>query len=268
MRHAGLFGGHQGGELRVLAHEHVRPPRPHRGSHGREHRANVQRREYVADYQPLSVLGGQRRNTRPQWSELVFRRRGTDPERVAGAPHHAGEPWRPGHEHLVASTTTGLDERDQRMEMAGAASRGEENAHEPTLTKRRPGPQFEARFRWPAVAAGSRGPLGSVARSGQYRFHGRVDRERAAGPRDRDAVMAVAHGVRVADPDDGDRWQQHAAVLGEPDALPAAAGAPRRPERGVELLRPAGLERAADRSQRDLADTANGARPRASQRPL
>src|SRR5215207_6231525 len=95
MRHADLLGGHQGGELRVLAHEHVRPPLPHRGSHGREHRSNVQRREYVAEYHPLSVLGGQRRNMRPQWSELVFRRRGTDRERVAGAPHHAGEPWRP-----------------------------------------------------------------------------------------------------------------------------------------------------------------------------
>ena len=56
----------------------------------------------------------------------------------------------------------------------------------------------------------------------------RVDRDRAARPGHRDAVVAVADRVGVADADDGDRRQQRAAVLGHPDALPARADRRRR----------------------------------------
>lgn len=80
-------------------------------------------------------------------------------------------------------------------------------------------------------------------------------------------MVAVAHGVRVAHRDDGDRRQDGAAVLGQPEPLPAAAGAPGGTEAAVEQRGPAGLERAADRFQRDLADAASG-RAGARQRPL
>jgi len=116
MRRAGLLGGHQGGELGVLSHDHVRPPLAHRGLHVRQHGAGVQRREHLADDQPLGVVVGQGRDARPHAAELVFRWRGTDPERVAGAPHRVGELRRPDHQHLVAGATTGLDEGHQRME--------------------------------------------------------------------------------------------------------------------------------------------------------
>ena len=47
-------------------------------------------------------------------------------------------------------------------------------------------------------------------------------------PGDRDAVMAVADRVGVADTDKGDRRQQRAALLGQPHALPPRAGGRRR----------------------------------------
>src|SRR4051794_27267046 len=97
------------------------------------------------------------------------------------------------------------------------------------------------------------------ARSG----HDRGDRERAAGPRHRDAVVPVADRVRPADGGDGDRGQRHPAVLREPDAGPAAAHARARPELAVELRRALRLERAPDRVDRDVAP----ARARRAARP-
>ncbi len=50
-----------------------------------------------------------------------------------------------------------------------------------------------------------------------------VDHDRAARPRDRDAVVAVADRVGVADRDHRDRRQHRAAMLGQPQPLPAVA---------------------------------------------
>jgi hypothetical protein len=66
-------------------------------------------------------------------------------------------------------------------------------------------------------------------------------------------VVAVANRVGVADLDDRDRRQDGAAVLGQPDALPAAAGRRARAELAIELRGAVGLERRADRVERDLA---------------
>jgi hypothetical protein len=124
LRHDGLLGGHQGGELRVLSHDHVRSPLPHRSSHAQQHHADVQCREDLAYHQPLGVAVGQRRDARPGGAEFVFRRRGTDPKWVAGGAHRVSEHRRSRHQHLVAGAATGLDEGHQRMEMPGAPSRG------------------------------------------------------------------------------------------------------------------------------------------------
>src|SRR3954452_14356193 len=72
-------------------------------------------------------------------------------------------------------------------------------------------------------------------------------------------MMAVAQRVAVADGDDGDRGQHRAALLGEPDALPARADGRGGAELAVELRRPARLERAVDGGERDLAYPATGA---------
>src|ERR1044071_5141504 len=81
----------------------------------------------------------------------------------------------------------------------------------------------------------------------------RVDRQRAACARHRDAVVSVAQRVRVADRDDRDRRQRGTALLGQPHALPARTDRARRAEAVVELRRAAGLQRAADRLARHLA---------------
>jgi hypothetical protein len=88
----------------------------------------------------------------------------------------------------------------------------------------------------------------------------RVDRQRATCDRDGHAVVAVAQRVAVAHRDDGDRRQDGAALLGQPDSLPAGARDPRGPEVAVELGGAARLERAVDGGQRDLADATVGAR--------
>jgi hypothetical protein len=95
VRHAGLLGGHQGGELGVLSHDYVGPPLPHRGPHGRQHRAHVKRREHLSHDQPLGVVGGQGPDTRPQSPEFIFWRGAPDPEWVTGALHRVGERRRP-----------------------------------------------------------------------------------------------------------------------------------------------------------------------------
>ena len=58
----------------------------------------------------------------------------------------------------------------------------------------------------------------------------RADGRRAERLGDRHPVVAVADRVVVADLDHRDRRQRRAAVEGEPDALPAAAGERGRPE--------------------------------------
>src|SRR4051794_35368431 len=73
--------------------------------------------------------------------------------------------------------------------------------------------------------------------------------------------MAVAQREAALDGDDDDRRQHRAAVLGDPDALPAAAGLLRRPELRVELLRPVGLDGRADRLQRDLVTAGQHRQP-------
>src|SRR6201990_2955781 len=74
-------------------------------------------------------------------------------------------------------------------------------------------------------------PRCSVIRpiAGNLRHLDGVDGRRAQRAGDADAMVAVAHGVAVADPDHGDRRQRLAAVGGEPHALPAAARGARRP---------------------------------------
>ena len=79
-----------------------------------------------------------------------------------------------------------------------------------------------------------------------------VDGEGASRPRHRHAVVPVAHGVAVADADHADRRQRDAAVLGQPQPLPAAASQARGPELAVEQLGAARLDRAGDRVERDL----------------
>src|SRR3954468_2642400 len=91
------------------------------------------------------------------------------------------------------------------------------------------------------------------------RFDPRVDRQRAPCDGHRHAVVAVAQRVAVADGDDGDRGQHRAALLGEPDALPARPDGRGGAEPAVELRRPARLERAVDGGERDLAYPATGA---------
>jgi hypothetical protein len=76
--------------------------------------------------------------------------------------------------------------------------------------------------------------------------------------------MAVAHRVAVADGDDGDRRQHGAAVLGQPDVLPAPPRLAGRAKVGVEQRRAARLERAADLFDRDLTAAAS---ERSSRRP-
>src|SRR4051794_6655141 len=74
--------------------------------------------------------------------------------------------------------------------------------------------------------------------------------------------MAVADRVRIAHPDHRDGRQGRAAVEGEPDALPAAAGELGGPEVAVELRGAVWLGRALDRLERDLANAARArARP-------
>src|SRR4051794_618215 len=93
-----------------------------------------------------------------------------------------------------------------------------------------------------------------TARSG----NDRGDRQRAARPRHRDAVVAVADRVGPADGGGGDRRQLHPAVLREPDAGPAAAHARGRPELAVELRRALRLDAARDRVDRDVAHAVAG----------
>ena len=70
--------------------------------------------------------------------------------------------------------------------------------------------------------------------------------------------MPVAGRVHVAELHHRDRRELRAAVEREPDPLPAAAGALGGPEVLVELRRAAGLDRARDRVERDLANAAPG----------
>jgi hypothetical protein len=79
----------------VLSHDYVGPPLPHRGPHGRQHRAHVKRREHLSHDQPLGVVGGQGPDTRPQSPEFIFWRGAPDPEWVTGALHRVGERRRP-----------------------------------------------------------------------------------------------------------------------------------------------------------------------------
>ena len=92
----------------------------------------------------------------------------------------------------------------------------------------------------------------------------RVDRQRAAGERDRDAVVPVAERVAAGHRHDLDRREHRAALLGEPDPLPAPPGRAGRAERGVEQRRATGLERAADLRERDLEHAAQPASARTS----
>src|SRR5215208_5919407 len=73
-------------------------------------------------------------------------------------------------------------------------------------------------------------------------------------------MVAVADGVPVLDRYDRDRREDGAAMLGQPDPLPAVAGGRRRAEIAVEQRGAGGLGRAADGAQRDLADPAAGGR--------
>jgi len=123
-----------------------------------------------------------------------------------------------------------------------------------------------------AIAAGPATLLLAVrlarGRSGRGRVDRRVDHDRPARPGDRDAVVAVADNVAVADPRHRDRRQHAAAVLGQPDALPARASRAPRPEGAVEERGAARLEGAGDGVEADLADPApwqlgRAARPRA-----
>ena len=123
-----------------------------------------------------------------------------------------------------------------------------------------------------AIAAGPATLLLAVrlarGRSGRGGVDGRVDRDRTTRPGDRDAVVAVADGVALAHPRHGDRRQHAAAVLGQPDALPARAGRAPRAEGAIEERGAGRLEGAGDRVQADLADPApwqlgRAARPRA-----
>src|SRR4051794_7355473 len=80
--------------------------------------------------------------------------------------------------------------------------------------------------------------------------------------------MAVEQGVpAVADWHDGDRREDRAAVLGQPDPLPAPARRLGHWAKGaVELLGAGRLERARDRVERDLLEPARagGAGPAGS----
>ena len=76
----------------------------------------------------------------------------------------------------------------------------------------------------------------------------RVDRQRAARAGDRHAVVAVAERVAVADRHDGDRRQDLAALLGEPDTLPARARRRSGRKRSSKVAR--GSARACRRSRR------------------
>ncbi len=134
VRHALLLGDDRRGELRGLAEDDVRPPLPHGRAHTRQHRANGQRREDLTDDEPLGLVVGQRRDPSPYRAELLLRRCRAAGERVPGALHRLGDARRPDHEHLVPATPAGLDERGHRMEVPGAASAGEQDAHRATVT--------------------------------------------------------------------------------------------------------------------------------------
>ena len=87
--------------------------------------------------------------------------------------------------------------------------------------------------------------------------HNRIDRDRAACPRDRHAVVPVNHRVAVVDLDDLDRRQNLATLLGGRQPLPAGAGRPRRPAgRGGRLPAATRFDRRGDRVERDLAHAA------------
>ena len=99
-------------------------------------------------------------------------------------------------------------------------------------------------------------PAGAPPRGAPASGHDGADGERPAGAGHRDAVVAVADRVGVADGRDGDRGQHGPALLGEPDGDPAAARRPRRPELAVELGRAVRLEAARDGVDRDVAQAA------------
>src|SRR3954471_3703085 len=65
--------------------------------------------------------------------------------------------------------------------------------------------------------------------------HDRLDRHRPPGTGHRHAVVPVADGVLLTDPDDRDRPQARAGLLRDPDAQPALAHPRQRPEVAVEL---------------------------------
>jgi hypothetical protein len=80
-------------------------------------------------------------------------------------------------------------------------------------------------------------------------------RARAADTR----VMVVADLASVAERDNSDRRQSRAALLGLPDAQPAAARSRAGLEGMVERVRAAGLGRAGDRFEWDLPHAARTA---------
>src|SRR5215212_6371835 len=91
--------------------------------------------------------------------------------------------------------------------------------------------------------------------------HRRVDRERAARPGHRHAVVPVPQRIAVADRHDRDGRQHRALHLGQPHALPARPRHAGGAEVCIELVGAGGLRRAADRGDRDLADAAPRRRP-------
>jgi hypothetical protein len=72
--------------------------------------------------------------------------------------------------------------------------------------------------------------------------------------RDRNAVVAVAQDVLVAEPVDRDRRKRHAARLRHPQPLPAVAGRAVGPQLGVEAPRLRRLDRPGHRGDRDELD--------------
>ena len=133
-------------ELGRIAEHEIGPPLGARLVQVGQHRPHVQPGKDLGDDNGLRLLRRGRRHPCPGGTELLLRRSLARPEPVAGALHRLGQRGQYRDHHLVSAPDSSVDERNQRVEMAGPTGGGEQNTHA------RSGPHLRLDLRRPPVA--------------------------------------------------------------------------------------------------------------------